>query len=179
MLPNMETVSVSCVWDSYKLSLPRFKHRTRILLTMVANRRDRGAYRAWTRDIIRYADVDPNGHVNNGAINAFLEDGRVRFRTEHLAAVAADTLAGFVLVSFSVEYHAPLHFPGEVDIGTSISRLGRTSYGLRQALFVGEQCAASSASVTVCVDPTTQQKRVLTDEWRALLSEFLVTFDES
>ena len=59
---------------------------------------DRASYRVWTRDTIRYSDLDPNDHVNNGAINAYFEDGRVRFRKQHLSHLGAGILAGFVLV---------------------------------------------------------------------------------
>ncbi|MFP6760401.1 MAG: acyl-CoA thioesterase, partial [Rhodospirillales bacterium] len=69
-------------------------------------------YPNWTNSTIRYSDLDPNGHVNNGAINAFFEDGRVCFRNEHMLQLGDDILAGFVLVKFSVNYLAPLFFPG-------------------------------------------------------------------
>ena len=35
----------------------------------------------WTTVSVRYGDLDPNGHVNNGAINQYFEDGRVGFRS--------------------------------------------------------------------------------------------------
>ena len=144
---------------------------------MSVNPKTRDSYRAWTTDNIRYSDLDPKGHVNNGAMNALLEDGRVRFRQMHLSEVAEDTLAGFVVVKFSVEYHAPLFYPGDVDIGTAISRIGRTSYGLRQALFTGEQCAASAEVVTVSLDAETTKPKPLAPAWREMLCRFLVEFD--
>jgi acyl-CoA thioester hydrolase len=144
---------------------------------MSAKPKSRDSYRVWTTDNIRYSDLDPNGHVNNGAMNAFLEDGRVRFRQEHLSAVAADTLAGFVVVKFSVEYHAPLYYPGDVDIGTAVSRVGTTSYGLRQALFTDQLCVASAEVVTVSIDTATAKPKPFSESWRALFESFLVDFD--
>ena len=96
--------------------------------------KDRSSYRIWTRDTVRYVDLDPNMHVNNGAIGAYLEDGRVRFRDEQLRPLCPDVeiLRGFVLARCLVEYHAPMHFPGEVDIGTTVLRIGNTSYTLGQ-----------------------------------------------
>ena len=35
---------------------------------------DRSVYAEWTSDTIRYRDLDPNAHINNGAINEFFED---------------------------------------------------------------------------------------------------------
>ena len=132
---------------------------------MSAKPKSRDSYRVWTTDNIRYSDLDPNGHVNNGAMNAFLEDGRVRFRQEHLSAVAADTLAGFVVVKFSVEYHAPLYYPGDVDIGTAVSRVGTTSYGLRQALFTDQLCVASAEVVTVSIDTATAKPKPFSESF--------------
>jgi acyl-CoA thioester hydrolase len=32
----------------------------------------------WARDVLRYADTDRQGHVNNAVFATFLESGRVR-----------------------------------------------------------------------------------------------------
>ena len=45
---------------------------------------DRSLYPVWSQTTVRYSDLDPNNHVNNGAIGAFFEDGRVRLRSEFL-----------------------------------------------------------------------------------------------
>lgn len=37
----------------------------------------RDTYARWTRDVIRYADTDRQGHVNNAVFSTFLETGRV------------------------------------------------------------------------------------------------------
>ena len=109
-------------------------------------------YASWTRSTIRYSDLDPNGHVNNGAINAFFEDGRVCFRNEHMLRLGEDILTGFALVKFSVDYLAPLFFPGSVDIGTVVIRIGKSSFNLGQGIFDGEKCVAIAEVVTVFFD---------------------------
>jgi len=124
---------------------------------------DRASYRVWTRDTIRYSDLDPNDHVNNGAINAYFEDGRVRFRQQHLSHLGAGILAGFVLVKYAIEYRAMLHFPGEVDIGTTILRIGGSSYTLGQAVFRDDRCIATAEVVTVRLNPETGRSMTLDD----------------
>jgi acyl-CoA thioester hydrolase len=136
------------------------------------NLKDRAPYRCWTTDIIRYRDLDPNGHVNNGAINEYFEDGRVRFREQNLVVLSSSILTGFVLAKFSVEYYVPLHYPGEVEIGTSVLRIGRTSYTLGQGIFTGDRCAAAAEVVTVYVDPETGKATPLSDELRSILEKF-------
>ena len=126
-------------------------------------------YPNWTNSTIRYSDLDPNGHVNNGAINAFFEDGRVCFRNEHMLQLGDDILTGFVLVKFSVNYLAPLFFPGSVDIGTVVTRVGRSSYNLGQGIFDGEKCVATAEVVTVFIDSNTKKSQELTHNLRAIL----------
>ena len=126
-------------------------------------------YPSWTNSTIRYSDLDPNGHVNNGAINAFFEDGRVCFRNEQMLQLGDDILAGFVLVKFSVNYLAPLFFPGSVDIGTVVTRVGRSSYNLGQGIFDGEKCVATAEVVTVFIDSNTKKSQELTHDLRAIL----------
>ena len=126
-------------------------------------------YPSWTNSTIRYSDLDPNGHVNNGAINAFFEDGRVCFRNEHMLQLGDDILIGFVLVKFSVNYLAPLFFPGNVNIGTVVTRVGRSSYNLGQGIFDGEKCVATAEVVTVSIDSNTKKSQELTHDLRAIL----------
>ncbi|MGB0575796.1 MAG: thioesterase family protein [Alphaproteobacteria bacterium] len=53
---------------------------------------DRNVYATWTQDIVRYRDLDPNGHVNNGAINQYFEDGRVHLRDDRMVGLAENLL---------------------------------------------------------------------------------------
>ena len=131
----------------------------------------RNVYASWTKSTIRYSDLDPNGHVNNGAINAFFEDGRVCFRNEHMLRLGEDILTGFALVKFSVDYLAPLFFPGSVDIGTVVIRIGKSSFNLGQGIFDGEKCVAIAEVVTVFFDPKNNKSQKLTDELRIILQD--------
>ena len=133
--------------------------------------KDPATYPVWTKDSIRYRDLDPNEHVNNGAINEYFEDGRVRFRQDYLTSAAYDVLSGFVLARFTVEYYSPIFFPGEVDIGTAITRVGRTSYTLIQGLFHDGQCVASAEVVSVLIDPHTGKPTPIPDRLRTLMEE--------
>ena len=136
--------------------------------------KDRAVFTAWTTDRVRYNDLDPNNHVNNNAINQFFEDGRVSFREDKLPGEAGSTLAGFVVVKFSAEYLAPVSYPGEVEVGTVILRVGRTSYTLGQGVFQGDTCVAVAEVVTVTVDPATAKPRVIEGALRASLEENLI-----
>lgn len=133
--------------------------------------KSRASFRVWTSDTIRYADLDPNDHVNNGAINTYFEDGRVRFRDQHLSHLGEGTLAGFVLVKYTIEYHAMLLFPGEVDIGTTILRIGGSSYTQGQSVFRDETCIATAQVVTVRLSEETGRSMPLDDVFKQALRD--------
>jgi acyl-CoA thioester hydrolase len=133
------------------------------------------AFAVWTTDTVRYGDLDPNLHVNNGAINQFFEDGRVSFRQQRLSSTDGDKLTGFAVVKFSVSYRAPAHYPGEVEIGTVVSRVGGSSYGLGQGVFQNGVCVATAEVVTVHFDPQTSSSKPLPDDIRAALESAMNT----
>jgi len=135
---------------------------------------DRNVYAVWTTDTVRYGDLDPNLHVNNGAINQFFEDGRVNFRQQRLSSTDGDKLTGFAVVKFAVSYRAPAHYPGTVEIGTVVTRVGGSSYGLGQGVFQNGACVATAEVVTVHFDPETSKSRPLPDDIRAALEGAMV-----
>ena len=128
-------------------------------------------YSNWAKSTIRYSDLDPNGHVNNGAINAFFEDGRVCFRNDRMLKLGDEILTGFALVKFTVEYLAPLYFPGSVDVGTVVTRIGQSSFSLGQGIFSDGTCVATAEVITVSFDPKSKHSQKLTPELRTILED--------
>lgn len=126
-------------------------------------------YATWTQDVIRYRDLDPNGHVNNGSINMFFEDGRVHFRDQRMASLGKALLTGFAVVKFSATYHAALSYPGTVDVGTVVTRVGNSSFSLGQGVFLGERCIATAEVAQVYFDPATGKSMPLPGPVRAAL----------
>lgn len=131
--------------------------------------KSRESFSTWITDVIRYNDLDPNGHVNNIAILMFFEDGRVMFRDRHFKAQVDNVLSGFVLARYTIEYHRPLAFPGSVEVGTTITRIGRSSYNFGQAVFSGDACIATAEAVQVRVDPDSGRSVPLSNEFKVLL----------
>ena len=131
-------------------------------------------YASWAKCTIRYSDLDPNGHVNNGAINEFFEDGRVGFRNDRMISLVDEILTGFALVKFTVEYLAPLYFPGSVDVGTVVTRIGGSSFSLGQGIFLDGACVATAKVITVSFDPKSKHSQKLTPELRTILASSLL-----
>lgn len=129
----------------------------------------RESFVEWTGVSVRYRDLDPNNHVNNGSINGFFEDGRVAFRDTRMKDLEGGILRGFALVKFTATYRATVHYPGTVEVGTVVTRVGGSSYDLGQAIFQDGRCCATAEVVTVHLDPATGRSAPLPDAVRAVL----------
>ena len=135
----------------------------------------RATYATWTNDSVRYADLDPNGHANNGAINQFFEDGRVHFRSERMPFLGEDLFTGFAVGRFAATYRAALTYPASVDIGTVVTRIGNASFDLAQGVFQGKTCIATATVGQVHFDHNTGKSTTLPDNIRAALEGALYT----
>ena len=120
------------------------------------------------KEIVRYADLDPQGHVNNAVFATYFESGRVAmFRDPDLGIGVAN--ATFVLVRQEIDFLRELRWPGGVEIGTALAELGRSSFTVMQTIFNGDICAAAGRATLVMMDTQTRRARPLTDEAKAKL----------
>jgi acyl-CoA thioester hydrolase len=116
-----------------------------------------------TGDIIRYADLDPQGHVNNAVFATYFETGRVAmFRRPDLGiGVPGGT---YVLVHTEIDFLRELRWPGNVEIGTAVAEFGRSSFLVKQVIFNEGACAATGLARMVLIDTATRRSRPLTAE---------------
>lgn len=114
---------------------------------------DRRLFHHWSREKIRFADLDSLGHLNNCAFCVYCESGRVEFlEALHANALSAGAEINWVIVNLSIDFRAQAHYPGVVDVGTAVLRLGNKSVTVGQGLFVGETCIATATSTVVLSD---------------------------
>ena len=116
------------------------------------NLTDRAAFAYWTRDNVRFSDVDRYGHVNNIAIATYCETGRVEFVETLWPGATSGVGAGWVIVRLTVTFLAQAHYPGNVEIGSRVERVGRSSCTIGQGLFKNGVCFATADAVLVWVD---------------------------
>lgn len=126
-----------------------------------------------TYDKLRYSDTDRQGHVNNAAFSTFLETGRVDFLYEPQNPLTADNRS-FVIVSLNLNYLSEITWPGRVDIGSGVTRVGSSSIHLFQALFQEGRCVATAETVIVQMDDQTRKSSPLSDNVKAFLSQHLI-----
>ncbi|HEV7370085.1 thioesterase family protein [Arenibaculum sp.] len=131
---------------------------------------DPAAYRFWTEEHVRFADLDPLGHANNNAIGTFFEAARVDLFARSGNPVSGGPL-GVVLARITIDFRAELHYGAPIRIGTRVVRFGRTSLDVRSAIFRGDLCAATSEGVCVLIDMEGRRPTPFPDALRARLAE--------
>ena len=102
-------------------------------------------------DKLRYADTDRQGHVNNANFSTFLETGRVEFLYHPALPILQDGFS-FVIAALHLNFIEEVSWPGQVDIGTGVLKIGNSSITLHQQLFQQDKCVASAETVIVQVD---------------------------
>ena len=129
---------------------------------------DAGGFTFWTREKIRFQDVDRFGHVNNVAFTVYAESGRIEF-LERVAGVLP-VATHWVIARLLVDFRAQAFYPGEVRVGTRTLNLGRSSLTLGQGLFAAQRCIATARAVVVLIDGERGASVALPAELRGALS---------
>jgi len=112
-------------------------------------------YPDWFEVTSRFADLDMNWHINNVALGQYFEEARVTMRRRRFAdPELGDTgkQFQFAVASVRMRFLAPVRYPASVRIGTTVTRIGTSSYTLVHGLFDSKSCAALGRTVTVVCD---------------------------
>jgi acyl-CoA thioester hydrolase len=114
-------------------------------------------------DNVRFADLDPNGHVNNAVYATYFETGRVTLVKDRSNGLMPPGL-GWIMVRIDIHFRAELHWPGKIELGLGVVKFGRTSVTFEQVVFSEGRCVASAQAVTVLIDEATRKPTPLTPE---------------
>jgi acyl-CoA thioester hydrolase len=114
-------------------------------------------------DNVRFADLDPNQHVNNAVYATYFETGRVTLMKDRSYGLMPSGLA-WIMVRLDIHFRAELKWPGTIEMGLGVSKFGRTSVTFDQVVFSEGRCVASSQSVSVLIDEMSRRPVPLTDE---------------
>ena len=112
-------------------------------------------------DNVRFADLDPNGHVNNAVYATYFETGRVTLMKDQSYWRLPEGLA-WIMVRLDIHFRAELHWPGTIEMGLGVTKFGRTSVSFDQVVFSDGRCVASAQAVTVLIDQATRKPTPLT-----------------
>ena len=95
----------------------------------------RDGYCHFTRITTRWADNDAYGHVNNTVYYQWFDSAVNEWLVEQglIDIVSGDPIG--LVVETGCHYFAPLVFPGDVEVGLALDRLGRSSVTYRLGVF--------------------------------------------
>ena len=123
-------------------------------------------------DNVRFADLDPNQHVNNAVYATYFETGRVTLMKDRSYGLMPDGL-GWIMVRIDIHFRAELHWPGKIELGLGVAKFGRTSVSFDQVVFSEGKCVASARAITVLIDEVTRRPVPLTPELKAKFAPWI------
>jgi acyl-CoA thioester hydrolase len=123
-------------------------------------------------DNVRFADLDPNGHVNNAVYATYFETGRVMLMKDHSHGLMPEGLS-WIMVRLDMHFRAELRWPGTIEMGLGLVKFGRTSVTFDQVVFSEGKCVASAQSVSVLIDQARRTPTPLTADIVAAFQPWL------
>ena len=131
--------------------------------------RRREAYRDFTTITTRWGDIDAYGHINNVIYYAWFDSAVNQWLVgQGLLDVAAGDPIGLVVETGCLHF-APLTFPGKVEVGMRVERVGSSSVTYHLGVFArgADEPSAEGHFTHVYVARDTRRPVALPSEWRA------------
>ena len=143
---------------------------------MTVDLADRGTYGFATTENLRFADLDANGHVNNGAFIELLENARVSY----LRLIVREGLPRFRMVIGRIEadFKRQMFFPGTATACARIVEAHDRKCVIGQALFDEKgDCTAVQKVIMVSLNEETHRSTPFDPAVRAALETLAVSKD--
>ena len=133
------------------------------------NLTDRKNFAYFTNVTTRYSDQDELGHINNCSYVAYVEAGRVQFLS---GLLNPDRHPGidFILARVTINYLRESHYPGIMEVGSRILKLGAKSLTTGYGMFKDNDCVATAESVTVFFEVASRSTIEIPIDIRAALA---------
>lgn len=130
--------------------------------------------------VVRFADTDAMGHVNNAVYLTYCEMARIRYWTDVTGEPVASGHEGaesLILAEARITYRAPVFHTETVTVETRATTIGRTSFTLEHRLTAVAPGAAArlvavSESVMVRYDYATGRPTPLSEDIAAAIEAF-------
>lgn len=132
-------------------------------------------FRFYLALMVRYGDLDPQGHVNNARYLTFMEQARVGYaRQLGLWDGGSFFDFGMIMADAHVTFKSPIMWGQAIQVGMRISRLGTKSM---DSIYVIEdsqngQTLAEGSSVLIAYDYHKGTTIPIPGEWRKIITEF-------
>lgn len=140
------------------------------MTTEAASLKSKSAYSHWTPVTLRFGDTDGLGHINNAVFATLLESGRIPLLHDKSGWLEGPGRY-WVIANLNINFVAEIHYPGTVEVGTSVEGFGTSSMKLRQAIFQDGKCCSTSSSTCVLIDRESKKGTPIDQDLRRLILE--------
>lgn len=123
---------------------------------------------------VRYADLDPQRHVNNAAIFSYLEQARAKY-VEHLGLWSGKDFdeLGIIVAEAFATYKAPIAYNDPVIIDVAVTRLGTKSLDLEYSVHAPDgRVFVTGRTVLVAYDYRRGVSIPIPGAWRDRIGQF-------
>ncbi len=137
---------------------------------------DRRIYGFATEEHLRFADVDANGHINNGAFLQLLENARVSY----MRAIVRSGLPRFRVVvgRLEIDFRRQMFFPGRATACARLLEVHQRKCVIGHGLFDGEgNCTAVLKAIMVSLNEETHRSMPFEPAVRAALEKYAASKD--
>ena len=137
---------------------------------------DRRIYGFATEEHLRFADVDANGHINNGAFLQLLENARVSY----MRAIVHSGLPRFRVVvgRLEIDFKRQMFFPGRATACARLLEVHQRKCVIGHGLFDGEgNCTAVLKAIMVSLNEETHRSMPFEPAVRAALETYAASKD--
>jgi acyl-CoA thioester hydrolase len=130
---------------------------------------------------VRYADIDPQRHVNNARYFTVMEQARVRY-VQRIGLWDGEDFdgIGFILAEQRCTYLAPISLNQQIEVGVRAARLGKKSFELVYSMLDSRtrEELATGSTVLVAYDYRAKASIPIPASWRKKMAAFDEPLDE-
>lgn len=121
--------------------------------------RERSAYTRFTDFRTRWMDNDQFGHLNNALYYSFFDSAVTTTLIDEFGFDALSDELIYYVVETGCSFHAGVAFPGIVEVGVRVARIGSSSVSYEIGVFAqgAELAAATGRFVHVCVERASER----------------------
>lgn len=121
---------------------------------------------------VRFRDLDSMGHAHHTLPLVYLEEARAAYWREVAGRQGLRDI-DYVMAEVTVRFHRRIEWPGRLDVGLRVSRLGEKSFEMEFEILDEEGVPVSSGrTVQVFYDYDEGESRPLPDELRTRIEAF-------
>jgi acyl-CoA thioesterase FadM len=137
---------------------------------------ERRIYGFATEEHLRFADVDANGHINNGAFLQLLENARVSY----MRTIVRSGLPRFRVVvgRLEIDFKRQMFYPGRATACARLLEVHQRKCVIGHGLFDGDgNCTAVLKAIMVSLNEETYRSVAFDPMVRAALEKFAASKD--